>query len=196
MNHAITTDHHHDADERDVFGFWIYILTDCVLFSCLFATYAVLYKNVYGGLSIKDLTNLPYVFGETLTLLASSFTYGMAIFALYKNKVSKVIFWLGVTFILGLTFVALEANEFINLYLEGHSWQSSGALTAFFSLVGTHGLHVSIGLLCMVVMMVQLATFGITPFMKRRLSYVGIFWAFLDIIWIFVFSIVYLMGAI
>ena len=196
--HAIATEHHHDhdADERDIFGFWIYILTDCILFACLFAAYAVLYKNVYGGPGVKDITNLPYVLLETVVLLTSSFTYGMAMLSLYQNNLTRLLTWLAITFVLGFSFVMLELNEFIQLYLEGHSWQTSAALTAFFSLVGTHGLHVSIGLVCMVVIMLQLGVFGIQPFMKRRLSYLGIFWAFLDIIWIFVFTIVYLMGVI
>lgn len=196
MSTALTVDHHHDADERDIFGFWIYILTDCVLFSCLFAAYAVLYKNVYGGLSIRDITNLPYVFVETVALLGSSFTYGMAILSLYKENLSRLLFWLAITFVSGILFVMLEMNEFIKLYLEGNSWQVSAALSAYFTLVGTHGLHVILGLLCMLILMLQLMVFGITPFMKRRLAYLGIFWAFLDIIWIFVFTIVYLMGAI
>jgi len=200
MAHSSAIDHHdhhqQEADERDIFGFWIYILTDCILFSCLFATYAVLYKNVYGGVGIKDISNLPYVLLETMALLASSFTYGMAMLSLYKNNVNRVIMWLAVTFILGASFVILELNEFVKLYYEGNAWTNSAALSGFFSLVGTHGLHVSIGLICMAVNMCQLGMFGITPFMKRRLSYLGIFWAFLDIIWIFVFTIVYLMGAI
>jgi cytochrome o ubiquinol oxidase subunit 3 len=188
--------HATQSDDRDIFGFWIYILTDCVLFSCLFATYAVLNKSTYNGITIKDITNLPYVLAETLVLLASSFTYGMAILSLYQNRTKQVIAWLLVTCLLGFSFVGLELNEFVKLVSEGHGWQNSAALTAFFSLVGTHGLHVTIGLLCMLVVILQLSMFGITPFMKRRLTYLGIFWAFLDIIWIFVFTIVYLMGAV
>jgi cytochrome o ubiquinol oxidase subunit 3 len=188
--------HHHEADERDVFGFWLYILTDCVLFSCLFATYAVLSKNVYGGLGIKDLTSLPYVFTETMVLLLSSFTYGMAVIGFYKHSVTRIMWWLGATFLLGFAFIGLEVTEFVNLYKEGHSWQASAALSSFFTLVGTHGLHVAFGLLTMIVLMIQFSIYGITPFMKRRLAYLGIFWSFLDIIWIFVFTIVYLMGSI
>jgi cytochrome o ubiquinol oxidase subunit 3 len=196
MANTIQIEHHHEADERAIFGFWIYVLTDCILFSWLFATYAVLYKNVYGGVSIKDITNLHYVLLETMVLLGSSFTYGMAMLWFYKDHLTKLLIWLTITFVLGLLFIGLELNEFISLYFDGNSWQSSAALTAFFSLVGTHGLHVLIGLLFMVVLMFQLSIFGIKPFIKRRLSCLGIFWAFLDIIWIFVFTIVYLMGAI
>ena len=188
--------HPHNADSTDVFGFWVYIMSDCVLFAAIFATYAVLHNNTYGGPGIKELTSLPYVLGETMALLASSFTYGMAILGLYKGLKNRVLGWLIVTFLFGLTFVSMEINEFVHLYLEGHSWQSSGALSAFFTLVGTHGFHVSMGLLWMVILMIQLIKFDLTPAMKRRLTYLGLFWAFLDIVWIFVFTIVYLMGAI
>ena len=189
-------EHHHDADATDLFGFWIYILSDCVLFAILFATYAVLHLNVYGGPGIKELTNLPYVLTETMVLLVSSFTYGLAILALYKSKMKSLLSWLFLTFLLGLGFVGMEIYEFVHLCLEGHSWQSSAALSAFFTLVGTHGLHVSLGLLWMLVLMIQLCCFRLTPQMKKRLAYLGLFWTFLDIVWIFVFTIVYLMGAI
>jgi len=189
-------DSHYEADARDIFGFWIYILSDCILFASIFAVYAVLYTNVYGGLGIKELTDLPYVFLETLILLGSSFTYGMSVLALYRSKTPWVLAWLGLTLILGLGFIGMEINEFANLYHEGHSWQSSAALSAFFTLVGTHGLHVFSGLLWMLVLMVQVAVFGLSPVIIKRLTYLGLFWAFLDIIWIFVYTIVYLMGAI
>lgn len=196
MAHSLTHDNHHDSDAMDIFGFWIYILSDCILFSCLFATYAVLHTAVYGGVGIKELTNIPYVLIETLVLLVSSFTYGLAILASYKNRLKNVLFWLAMTFICGCIFVGMELNEFINMYREGHTWQSSAALSSFFTLVGTHGLHVFFGLLMMVVVIAQLGLFGLTSFMHRRLTYLGLFWAFLDVIWIFVFTIVYLMGAI
>lgn len=189
-------DGHHNTDAMDVFGFWVYILSDCILFSMLFAGYAVLHNNTYGGPSLKEMISLPYVFGETMALLASSFTYGMAILSLYKNNKSRVLGWLVVTFLLGLTFIVMEINEFVHLYLEGHSWQSSAAMSSFFTLVGTHGFHVSMGLLWMLVLMFQLIKFDLTPAMTRRLTYLGLFWAFLDIVWIFVFTIVYLMGSI
>lgn len=191
-------DHHHhpDSDATDVFGFWMYILSDCILFATLFAAYAVLHNNTFGGPGIKELASLPYVLAETLFLLASSFTYGLAILSLYKGNKRAVLRWLMITFVFGFAFVAMEINEFVNLYLEGHTWQTSAALSAFFTLVGTHGLHVTIGLIWMVVMMVQVAKLSTTPAVGRRLTYLGLFWAFLDIVWIFVFTIVYLMGAI
>ncbi len=188
--------HHHDADAADVFGFWLYILSDCILFAAIFATFAVLRTSVYDGPSLKAYVDMPYVLVETMALLISSFTYGLAILSLYKSELSKVKIWLALTLMLGLTFVGMELYEFFRLYVEGHSWQNSAALSAFFTLVGTHGLHVTMGLLWMLVLLLQLSVFGLTPVMKKRLTYLGLFWTFLDIIWIFVFTIVYLMGAI
>jgi len=195
-----TDPHHHDAhidmDSIDVFGFWMYILTDCILFATLFATFAVLHKNTFGGPALASLMSLPYVFVETLFLLASSFTYGLAMLSMYKNKHKQVVMWLVVTFICGLGFIGMEINEFVHLFVEGHTPQTNAALSSFFTLVGTHGLHVTIGLIWMALMMFQVLRFKITPMTKRRLTYLGLFWHFLDIVWIFVFTIVYLMGAV
>ena len=189
-------DHHPDTDAMDIFGFWIYIMSDCILFASIFAVFAVLHTQTFGGPTIKEITNIPYVFKETLALLASSFTYGMAILALYKSNKKQVLTWLLITFIFGSTFVFMEVREFVHLYMENHSWETSAALSSFFTLVGTHGFHVSMGLLWMLVMMVQVSINGINPIMARRLTYLGLFWAFLDIVWIFVFTVVYLMGSI
>lgn len=187
---------HHNPDATAVFGFWIYIMSDCLLFASLFAAFAVLHNNTFGGPGIKDILDFPYVFIETVALLASSFAYGMAMLGVYKGSVARTCGWLCVTFIFGLCFVGMELNEFIRLCLEGHNWQTSGALSAFFTLVGTHGLHVSIGLFWMLILIFQTAKYKINPMMSRRLSYLGLFWHFLDIVWIFVFTIVYLMGGI
>jgi len=189
-------DHQSHSDSIDVFGFWIYIMTDCILFATLFAAFAVLHSNTFGGPTFKELFSLPYVFAETIFLLASSFTYGMSMLALYKGKRNQVINWLAMTVLLGLAFVVMEINEFVHLYTEGHAWHSSAAMSAFYTLVGTHGLHVSIGLIWMVLTIFQLFKYKLSPVMTRRLTYLGLFWAFLDIVWIFVFTIVYLMGAV
>lgn len=188
--------HHPNQDSMDIFGFWIYIMSDCILFASIFAAFAVLHTNTFGGPSIKEITNVPYVLNETLALLASSFTYGMSILALYKRDKKQVLLWLMITFIFGASFVFMEVKEFVHLYMENHSWASSAALSSFFTLVGTHGFHVSMGLLWMLTLMFQVAVNGINPAMARRLTYLGLFWAFLDIVWIFVFTIVYLMGSI
>ena len=183
-------------NSQDVFGFWLYIMSDCLIFACLFAAFVVLRNNTYGGPGMKEITNLPYVLAETIFLLISSFTYGMSILRMYKNHWQGVIAWLVVTLLFGLAFVVMEVNEFTHLILEGHGPQSSAAMSAFFSLVGTHGFHVSIGLLWMLLMIIQLSIFKLTPATRRRLTYLGLFWAFLDIVWIFVFTVVYLMGVV
>ena len=197
---AITTtdhhDHHHDTDSIDVFGFWIYIMTDCILFATLFAAFAVLHTNSFTGPTLKQLISLPYVLAETMFLLASSFTYGLAMLGVYKNSRNRALFWLFITFLLGLSFVVMEVREFIHLYADGNSWHVSAALSSFFTLVGTHGTHVSIGLIWMLFMMIQLLKYGTSKSVNRRLTYLGLFWHFLDIVWIFVFTIVYLMSAI
>src|SRR3990167_1344162 len=150
-NHMATADvyhhdHHHDSDAVDVFGFWIYIMTDCILFATLFAAFAVLHGNSFQGPTLKQLISLPYVFAETMFLLASSFTYGLAMLGLYKKSKARTLLWLVITFLLGASFVVMEVHEFVHLCAEGNSWQVSGALSSFFTLVGTHGTHVTIGL--------------------------------------------------
>lgn len=183
-------------DATTVFGFWIYIMTDCVLFASLFATYAVLQGNTFGGPSGTGLYSLPYILAETLILLTSSFTCGLAMLALRRKHARKVLFWFGVTFLLGLIFLTLELTDFAHLVNTGNSWQRSGFLSAFFTLVGTHGLHITVGLLWMAVLMAKVWSAGLTRANVRRLTLLSIFWHFLDVIWIFIFTIVYLLGAI
>lgn len=195
--HAVDTHHDHhqkEADDTAIFGFWVYIMSDCLLFASLFAAFLVLRHNVFGGPGMKEILNIPYVLTETILLLFSSFTCGMAVLSMYRKGKASVILWLLITFCFGLGFVLMELHEFIGLIAEGHGPQTSAFLTAFFTLVGTHGFHVSTGLLWMVVVMAQFAIFGNCNKMRRRLTYLSLFWAFLDIVWIFVFTIVYLMG--
>jgi cytochrome o ubiquinol oxidase subunit 3 len=184
-----------DAQSKTILGFWVYLMTDCVLFASLFATYAVLHNNTFGGPSGATIFNLPYVLVETLVLLTSSFTCGLATIAAARQSTKQVVAWFGVTFILGTTFLVMELSEFSRLVHDGNSWQRSGFLSSFFTLVGTHGLHISIGLLWMLVMMIQVLRRGLGPNTVRRLTMLSLFWHFLDLIWIFIFTIVYLMGA-
>ena len=181
---------------KSIFGFWVYLMTDCVLFASLFATYAVLRNNTAGGPDEKELFSLPYVLVETLLLLTSSFVCGLAILAAHNKQKRQVLWLFGITFVLGLAFLALELHEFRNLYMEGNSWRQSGFLSAFFTLVGTHGLHITAGLIWMAVMMIRVAKSGLRPISLRRLTMLSLFWHFLDIIWIFIFTIVYLMGSL
>jgi cytochrome o ubiquinol oxidase subunit 3 len=180
---------------KTVFGFWVYLMTDCILFASLFAVYAVLRNNTFGGPSGSDLFSLPYVLAETLVLLTSSFTCGLAMLAMQQQRKTQVLGWFAVTFLLGVAFLALELTEFHHLAAEGNSWRRNGFLSSYFTLVGTHGLHITAGLLWMVVLLGKVANNGLTAVNTRRLMLLSMFWHFLDVIWIFIFSIVYLLGA-
>lgn len=177
-------------------GFWIYLMTDLVLFATLFATYAVLQNSTFGGPSGKELFDMPFVLAETLILLTSSFTCGLGLLAMYRQNRRQVLAWFTVTFLLGCAFLAMELTEFNHLIQEGNGWQRSGFLSAFFTLVGTHGLHISIGLLWMLTLMIQVVRRGFTAHTSRRLMLLSMFWHFLDVVWIFIFTIVYLMGVV
>lgn len=187
-------DHHYDADSTDVFGFWLYIMSDCLLFASLFATFIVLNFPGIGGADLKNFIDLNYVLVETFVLLASNFIFCLAVLNLYKQNLLKVQLWLAGSFLFGLIFVVMEVLEFIHLAKEGFRWDVSGKASAFFTLVGTHGLHVSFGLLWILVLIVQLPLIKADHIAKRRMTYLGLFWNFLDIVWIFIFTIVYLMG--
>ncbi|NBA94678.1 cytochrome o ubiquinol oxidase subunit III [Pseudomonas sp. R5(2019)] len=187
-------DEHHDTGGMTVFGFWIYLMTDCILFASIFAAYGVLANSFAGGPSGHDIFELNYVLGETALLLLSSITFGFAMLAAYKGKKAGVLGWLAVTFLLGLGFIAMEINEFHLLISEGYGPQRSGFLSAFFTLVGTHGLHVTSGLLWMGVMMYQIQKKGLTATNMTRMSCLSLFWHFLDVVWICVFTVVYLLG--
>lgn len=189
-------DPHQDTFVRNVLGFWVYLMTDCLLFATLFVTYAVLHHETFGGPTSQELFSLPLTFAETMVLLFSSVTCGLAMMASLKNKKNIVVSWLAVSFLLGASFVGIELTEFTMLVQEGHSWTKSAFLSSFFTLVGTHGLHVSVGLLWMLVMMVQVFTCGLTVATFRRLVIFAMFWHFLDLVWIFIFTFVYLMGVL
>jgi cytochrome o ubiquinol oxidase subunit 3 len=191
-----TPDPHQDTFSKNVLGFWIYLMTDCILFATLFATFAVLRNSTFGGPSSHELFTLTLPFIETMILLFSSVTCGFALLSSLKDRSARVIGWLAVTFLLGASFVGLELHEFASLVHEGNSWTRSAFLSSFFTLVGTHGFHVSVGLLWMVVMMGQVYFNGITVDTFRRLVIFSLFWHFLDLIWIFIFTFVYLMGVI
>lgn len=187
---------HHDASGLKSFGFWVYIMTDCILFGTIFSAFLVLSSNYAGGVTGADIFELKDVLIETFCLLFSSITYGFAMVCMHQNRQKLVQLWLVITFILGAAFLYFELNEFHHLIVEGHDWSQSAFLSAFFTLVSTHGLHVTFGLLWMLVMMVQVGKRGLDSNTRMRLSLLSIFWHFLDIIWIFVFTTVYLMGVI
>lgn len=182
------------VNEVKTLGFWIYLMTDCLLFATLFATYVILRNNTFGGPSGRDIFTMPTVLAETLLLLTSSFTCGLAVVAGRLKARRAMLTFLGLTFVCGAGFLGIELHEFAGLVANGHSWRQSGFLTAFFTLVGTHGLHISVGLLWLIVMVWQLIKKGVTDNVLRRLTLFSMFWHFLDVIWIFIFTIVYLMG--
>jgi cytochrome o ubiquinol oxidase subunit III len=185
---------HHDASAITTLGFWIYLMSDCILFASLFASFAVLRGATDGGPAGRDIFNLPYVAVETACLLVSSFTYGMAMISVDQGHKSWVLRWLGLTLLLGLAFVGMEVHEFIKLIGDGAGPDRSGFLSAFFTLVGTHGLHVTSGMVWMAVLIGHLLRRGLTEENRTRLMCLSLFWHFLDIVWIGVFTVVYLMG--
>lgn len=189
--------HNHESQSsKTFFGFWVYLMTDCVLFSMLFATYAVLHDKTFGGPTSKELFSLPFVLQETIILLTSSFTCALAHIAAYKSARRELFFWGAVTFLLGLSFLYLELSEFHHFVLENASWERSAFLSAFFTLVGTHGLHITAGLLWLAVLFFQIGARGLTTHTTRRFTCFSMFWHFLDVVWIFIFTFVYLMGVL
>ncbi|MQB44667.1 cytochrome o ubiquinol oxidase subunit III [Rhizobium sp. ICMP 5592] len=190
----LTEEHHPEGST--MLGFWIYIMSDCLIFAVLFATYAVLGHSYAAGPSPADLFDLPLVAVNTAMLLFSSITYGFAMLAMEKNNKSGTLVWLTITGLFGAAFISLELYEFHHLILEGAGPQRSAFLSAFFTLVGTHGLHVTTGIVWLITLMVQVSRYGLIAENKRRLMCLSMFWHFLDVVWIGVFSLVYLMGVL
>jgi len=185
-----------DGRDEKAFGFWVYLMSDAIIFALLFATYLVLSGNTAGGPGGKELFDLKRAFGETMLLLLSSATFGFATLAMIARDKNGVLLWLSVTFLLGAGFVALEIGEFRGMIDAGAGPDRSGFLSAFFTLVGTHGVHVSTGLICILVMGAQVMSKGLTNPVVSRLFRLGLFWHFLDIVWIGIFSVVYLPGVL
>ncbi len=185
-----------NKDTTTIFGFWVYLMTDFVLFASLFSVFAVLRSGTFGGPSGVDIFSLPFVFIETCLLLTSSFTAGLSLIAARYGKKIHVVLSLIVTALLGLAFVAMEVSEFAKLALEGNDWTRSGFLSSYFALVGTHGLHIVLGLIWMIALIVAILRKGLTRSNTRKLVLLSLFWHFLDLIWIFIFTIVYLFGVI
>ncbi|WP_373987091.1 cytochrome o ubiquinol oxidase subunit III [Duganella sp. BuS-21] len=187
-------DHH--PENGTLLGFWIYLMSDCLLFAGLFAAYAVLGRSYAGGPSGAELFDLSLVAINTGFLLLSSITYGFAMIASQRKNLKATIVWLLITGVFGLAFLYLEMYEFLHLIHEGAGPQRSAFLSSFFALVGTHGLHVTFGTLWLITLVFQLKKHGLTPENKRRLMCLSMFWHFLDVIWIGVFTFVYLMGVL
>jgi cytochrome o ubiquinol oxidase subunit III len=180
--------------EIQALGFWFYLMSDLIIFAALFATFGVVGGNYAGGPTPKELFDLPYALVETLLLLFSSAACGMAMLAMHSGRKKWVMVWLAVTFLLGLGFVGMEIKEFYGLVAQGHGPDQSAFLSSYFTLVGTHGAHVTVGLIWMAVLVAQVAFKGLTSPVQSRLVRLSMFWHFLDIVWIGIFSVVYLMG--
>ena len=187
---------HYSHAEIKTFGFWIYLMSDLVLFSILFATFAVLGKNYAGGPGPKQLFDLPYLFVETMLLLISSFSFGLSMVAMQHKRTRIVLAGLAISFLLGLGFVLMELHEFYGMIMAGNGPERSAFLSSFFTLVGTHGTHVSFGLVWMLIMMIQVVRTGFSDGVRSRLLRLSLFWHFLDVVWIGVFTMVYLLGLV
>jgi len=181
-------------DQKTIFGFWVYLMTDLLMFAVLFAAYVALRRNTFGGPNASDLFNLPFALTETLILLTSSFTCGLGVLAARANDKIKTLLFFSATFLLGVAFLGMELTEFSRLVTEGNSWAKSAFLSSFFTLVGTHGLHITAGLIWTLILLVVVARRGLFHSLVRKLTLLSLFWHFLDLVWIFIFTIVYLMS--
>lgn len=194
MTKAAVISESKEISETKVFGFWVYLMTDLVIFAVLFACYIVLRGNTFGGPTPRDLFHFPSVLAETLFLLTSSFTCSLGMLSVYRKQKKWAIIWFLATFIFGAAFLFIEISEFKDFIEQGASWQRSAFLSSFFTLVGTHGLHISVGLLWMAVMMVHIAIKTLSHHTISRIFRMALFWHFLDFVWIFIFTVVYGVG--
>jgi cytochrome o ubiquinol oxidase subunit 3 len=190
----LTREHH--PGNGTLLGFWLYLMSDCFIFACLFACYGVLGRSYAGGPTGAELFELPIVAVNTALLLLSSITYGFGILEMQRGRKAATLCWLALTGLLGAGFVGVELSEFAHLIAAGAGPQRSAFLSSFFTLVGTHGLHVSFGILWLLTLMVQVGRLGLTAANRRRLMCLSMFWHFLDVVWIGVFTFVYLMGVL
>ncbi|KHK90900.1 cytochrome (ubi)quinol oxidase subunit III [Novosphingobium malaysiense] len=185
----------HERAGAEVFGFWVFLMSDAVIFALLFATYGVMLPRTAGGPTPHEVYEIKSAFTETLVLLLSSFTYGMASLAMkYEHRQHRLQQWLVVTLALGLAFIAMEIHDFWKMFGENATPQRSGFLSSFYALVPTHMLHVTTGCIWIVVLLAQLRRFGIDARNKLNVLRLGLFWHFLDIVWVAIFSVVYLQG--
>jgi cytochrome o ubiquinol oxidase subunit III len=176
------------------YGFWIFLLSDIIIFSALFAGYAVLSGNAAGGPTGRELFSFKTAFVETMLLLASSYTCGLGALAMERERPDQFYLFFALTFLLGAAFLGIEIAEFAGMVREGAGPSKSGFLSSFFTLVGTHGAHVTCGLIWLAYMAAQVVVKGFRPHVRQRILCFSLFWHALDIVWVGVFTLVYLMG--
>lgn len=193
----IAHDNHHDEEvySKTIFGFWIYLLTDFMLFATIFAAYLVVDKGFYGAATGKELFCLPYTLIQTFVLLLSSFVVGLASVCMQRQHKAATVFLFILTFLLGIVFMGMEQMEFHRFIASGNSWTKSAFLSGYFTVVGTHGIHMLFALLWVIVLLPPLIRHGFTATNTRRLTCLKMFWQFLNVVWIFIFTVVYLKGA-
>lgn len=196
IDHSVPIEYSTEDGSLKIFGFWVFLAAEVVLFSCLFATYLVLHGRTAGGPVSAKLYDVNGFLTETLLLLTSSFTCGIAIFEMHRGSKKGLITWLIITILLGLGFIGMEVSEFVKYVSMGAVLQRSAYLSSFFILVGTHGAHVSLGILWMLGITIQLIRHGITPITARKAFIVSLYWHFLDVVWVFIFTVVYLTGKV
>jgi cytochrome o ubiquinol oxidase subunit 3 len=193
--HETSPDPHHDTYSKTVFGFWVYLITDFMLFATLFAAYAVLQRSTFGGPSGKELFDLPLAFFQTIVLLTSSFTCGLAGATVHRKNRNWTLILFGITFLLGIVFMGIGLTEFTHLLSTGNSWQRSAFLSAFYTLVGMHGIHIVVALFFFPILLIPVFRKGLTSTAIRRLTCLRMFWQFLNLIWVFIFTIVFMGGS-
>lgn len=192
-------DHEHDEQalySKVVYGFWVFVLSNWVMFAILFAAYAVLKNHTFGNIDIRNVATLPYVLVQTLVLLAGNFIFGFSLASFYKKSTGATVFWLLVTFLFGLVFLGFDWHIFSYLFSIGSSWHESAFLSSFFLLVGMHGVFILAALIWMLILVIQFCLQGTSWTMRRRMACLGLFWHSLNVLWLLIFILVFLMGAI
>ncbi|KIY22794.1 MULTISPECIES: cytochrome aa3 quinol oxidase subunit III [Mesobacillus] len=196
VNAALPLEYQTEQNRMNILGFWIFLGAEIVLFATLFGVYGVLSERHAGGPGQSDLFIVKDVLIQTFLLLTSSFTMGISIFEMRRSNKKGMLMWLVFTLLLGGGFLFMEIREFINYVHEGATMQTSAFLSSFFVLLGTHGLHVTIGIGWAILLIIQMLQRGLTPVTARKTFIFGLYWHFLDVVWIFIFTFVYLRGLV
>lgn len=196
QQHHEEHDHHVEEANKVIFGFWLFLMSDCIVFAVLFSCYFVLKDNTFGSIGIGEAASLPYVLIISLALLTSSFTYGLGFLSHRNGNKPAAYSWFVLTFLLGAVFVVMSYIELAELVHMGDDWTKSAFLSSFFTLITVHLIHVIIGLVWMIIMALQMGCPRYESFIDKRLTCLGLYWNFLDIVWVVIFTFVYLMGAI